>query len=145
FGMAGGVEKGGYVAACVEVAMDRANGRPGIVRIVEAFDCGAVINPSGLQNQISGAIVQGIGGALFEAMHFENGAITNPHFHDYPVPRFHDLPRIQVEIIDRKDERSMGAGETPIIALAPAVANAIFSASGKRLRSMPLMQGTTQG
>jgi isoquinoline 1-oxidoreductase len=140
FGLAGGFEKGGYVATCVEVALDRATARPKIVRVVEAFDCGAVTNPSGLRNQISGAIVQAIGGAMFEAVHFENGRVTNPHFRNYPVPRFRDTPKIAVEIIDRKDQRSMGAGETPIMALAPAVANAIFSASGKRLRSMPFSQ-----
>jgi CO/xanthine dehydrogenase Mo-binding subunit len=140
FGLAGGIEKGGYVAACAEVSLDK-DGKAKIVRVVEAFDCGAVINPSGLRNQISGSIVQGIGGALFEAVHFENGRVTNPHFREYPLPRFRDTPIIEVEIIDRKDQRSMGAGETPIVALAPAVANAIFSASGKRLRSMPLMPG----
>jgi CO/xanthine dehydrogenase Mo-binding subunit len=140
FGLAGGIEKGGYVAACAEVALDK-DGKAKIVRVVEAFDCGAVINPSGLRNQISGSIVQGIGGALFEAVHFENGRVTNPHFREYPLPRFRDTPIIEVEIIDRKDQRSMGAGETPIVALAPAVANAIFNASGKRLRSMPLMPG----
>jgi CO/xanthine dehydrogenase Mo-binding subunit len=140
FGLAGGIEKGGYVAACAEVALDK-DGKAKIVRVVEAFDCGAVVNPSGLRNQISGSIVQGIGGALFEAVHFENGKVTNPHFSEYRVPRFRDTPIIEVEIIDRKDQRSMGAGETPIVALAPAVANAIFSASGKRLRSMPLMPG----
>jgi isoquinoline 1-oxidoreductase len=137
FGLAGGIEKGGYVAACAEVALDK-DGKVKIVRVVEAFDCGAVVNPSGLRNQISGSIVQGIGGALFEAVHFENGRVTNPHFSEYRVPRFRDTPIIEVEVIDRKDQRSMGAGETPIVALAPAVANAIFSASGKRLRSMPL-------
>ena len=106
--------------------------------MVEAFDCGAVINPNGLRNQISGAIVQGIGGAMFETVHFVNGRILNPHFRDYRVPRFRDVPQIEVELIDRKDAPSMGAGETPIMGLAPAVGNAIFHATGVRLRSMPL-------
>jgi CO/xanthine dehydrogenase Mo-binding subunit len=107
--------------------------------VVESFDCGAVINPNGLRNQISGAIVQGIGGAMFEAMRFENGRIRNPHFSEYRVPRFSDTPQIEVELIDRKDQPSMGAGETPLMGLAPAVAGAIFSATGIRLRSLPLM------
>jgi nicotinate dehydrogenase subunit B len=136
FGISGGFEKGGYVATCAEVALDQ--GQPRIVRVVEAFDSGAVINPSGLRNQISGAIVQAIGGALFEAMHFDNGRVTNPHFSQYRVPRFRDTPRIEVELIDHKDQRPMGAGETPLLPLAAAVANAIFSASGKRLRALPL-------
>ena len=141
FGIAGGFEKGGYVATCAEVAIDRAAGQVKIARVVEAFDCGAVVNPSGLRNQISGAIVQGIGGAMFEAVHFENGRVTNPHFRDYRLPRFRDLPQIEVELVDRKskDQRSMGAGETPLLCLAPAVANAIFNATGLRLRSLPLL------
>ncbi len=65
--------------------------RPGsirISRIVVSFDCGAVVNPDGLRNQVSGAVVQGIGGALFEAIHFEEGKITNPHMASYRLPRF---------------------------------------------------------
>jgi CO/xanthine dehydrogenase Mo-binding subunit len=140
FGIAGGFEKGGYVATAAEVAIDKI-GQVKIVRVVEAFDCGAVVNPDGLRNQISGAIVQGIGGALFEAIHFQNGKILNPHFSDYRVPRFRDVPKIDVELIDRKDVAPMGAGETPLLALAPAVAGAIFSATGMRLRSLPLAPG----
>ena len=136
FGIAGGIEKNGHVATCAEVHIE--NGGVKVVRVVEAFDCGAVVNPEELKNQISGAVVQGIGGALFEAIHFENGRILNPHLKDYRVPRFSDLPQIDVVIVDRKDQPSMGAGETPLIGIAPAVANAIFNATGKRLRSMPL-------
>jgi isoquinoline 1-oxidoreductase len=139
FGIAGGFEKGGYLATCVEVAVDRATGRVKIVRVVQSFDCGAVINPDGLRNQISGAIVQGIGGALFEAVHFENGRVTNASFGEYRLPRFSDTPQIEVVLIDRKDQPSMGAGETPLMGLAPAVAGAIFGATGIRLRSLPLM------
>jgi isoquinoline 1-oxidoreductase len=137
FGIAGGFEKGGYLATCAEVAIDHGVAR--IVRVVQSFDCGAVINPNGLRNQISGAIVQGIGGAMFEAVRFENGRIRNPHFSVYRLPRFSDAPQIEVELIDRKDQPSMGAGETPLMGLAPAVAGAIFSATGVRLRSLPLM------
>ncbi len=139
FGIAGGFEKGGYLATCAEVSVDRSLGRVKIVRVVQSFDCGAVINPDGLRNQISGAIVQGIGGAMFEAIHFANGRITNAYFSDYRLPRFSDVPQIEVELIDRKDQPSMGAGETPLMGLAPAVAGAIFSATGIRLRGLPLM------
>jgi isoquinoline 1-oxidoreductase len=138
FGIAGGVEKGGYVATCAEVESDPATGEVAIRRVVEAFECGAVVNPDGLRNQVSGCIVQAIGGALFEAIHFENGRILNPHLAEYRVPRLSDLPQIEVVILDRKDLPSAGAGETPFAGLAPAVGNAIFSASGMRLRSLPL-------
>jgi isoquinoline 1-oxidoreductase len=137
-GIAGGFEKGGYVATCAEVTMDPNNGGIRILRVVEAWDCGPVVNPNGLKNQIEGAIVQGIGGALFEDVHFDQGRVLNPHFASYRVPRFRDVPKIEVEIIDRKDQKPFGAGETPIVGLAPAVANAIFSATGRRVRSMPM-------
>jgi isoquinoline 1-oxidoreductase len=139
FGIAGGFEKGGYLATCAEVAVDRKSGGVKIVRVVQSFECGAIINPNGLRNQMEGAIVQGIGGAIFEAVHFENGSILNAHFGQYRVPRFRDLPQIKVELIDRKDLPSMGAGETPLMGLAPAVAGAIFGATGIRLRSLPLL------
>ena len=83
--------------------------------------------------------MQGLGGALFEAIHFENGRILNSHLANYRVPRFSDAPQIEVVLVDRKDQPSMGAGETPLVGIAPAIANAIFNASGVRLRSMPLV------
>jgi isoquinoline 1-oxidoreductase len=94
-----------------------------------------------LRNQIAGAIVQAIGGAMFEAVRFEKGRILNPHFSQYRVPRFADLPQIEVVMLDRRDLPPAGAGETPIVGLAPAVANAVFAATGKRLRAMPLLVG----
>jgi nicotinate dehydrogenase subunit B len=138
-GIAGGIEKGGYVATCVEVEVDPASRRVRIVRVVEAFECGAIVNPDGLRNQVEGAIVQGIGGALFEKVRFENGRILNPKFSSYRVPRMSDAPPIEVVLLDRKDLPSTGAGETPIVGIAPAVANAIFAACGVRLRSLPLL------
>jgi isoquinoline 1-oxidoreductase len=141
-GVAGGLEKGGYVATCAEVSVD-GGGEVRIVRVVTAFDCGAVVNPEHLRNQIEGATVMGIGGALFEAIQFENGCIPNARFSRYRVPRFSDVPSIEVVLVDRKDQPSAGAGETPMVGLAPAVGNAIFDASGVRLRSLPMApQGT---
>ncbi len=109
-----------------------------IRRVVEAFECGRVVNPNGLENQITGAIIQGLGGALFEHMIFEGGKILNARFSEYRVPRFVDVPPIEVVIVDRKDLPSAGAGETPIVGLAPAVANAIFAATGEGGRNLPL-------
>jgi isoquinoline 1-oxidoreductase len=137
-GLACGFEKGGYVATCAEVAADRKSGKVQLVRVVEAFECGAVVNPLHLSNQIEGAVVMAIGGAMFEAIHFANGKILNPKFSRYRLPRFSDIPKIEVVIVDRKDLPSAGAGETPIVGLAPAVSNAIFDATGVRLRSLPL-------
>ena len=97
-----------------------------------------MVNPLQLKNQIEGAITMAVGGALFESIQFDNGKILNPKFSAYRVPRFSDLPQIEVVLVDRKDLPSAGAGETPIVGLAPAVANAIFNATGQRLRSLPL-------
>lgn len=140
-GIACGFEKGGYVATCAEVSVDRKSSALKLVRVVTAFECGAVVNPDGLKNQIEGAIIQGIGGALFEAIEFENGKILNPRFSRYRVPRFADVPALETVLVDRKDLPSAGAGESPIIALAPAVGNAIYAATGVRLRSLPLAPG----
>jgi isoquinoline 1-oxidoreductase len=138
-GLAVGFEKGGYVATCAEVAVDRSSGRVQVVRAVSAFDCGAVINPDHLKNQVEGAMIMGLGGALFEAIEFENGKILNPRFSKYRVPRFRDAPEIEVVLLDRKDMPPAGAGETPIVGIAPAVGNAIFDATGVRIRSMPMV------
>ena len=137
-GIAAGFEKGGYVATCAEVSVDRTTGKVQIVRVVEAFECGAVLNPDQLKNQIEGSIVMGIGGALFEEIDFDNGKIVNPRFSRYRVPRFSDVPVIETVLVDRKDLPSAGAGETPIVGIAPAVGNAIFDAIGIRLRSLPM-------
>ncbi len=139
FGLGGGIEKHGYVATCAEVAVDRASGGVRVVRVVAAFECGAIVNPDGLRNQIIGANIMGLGGALFEAIEFSSGKIINPRFSTYRVPRFRDIPEIEAVLIDRKDIPSAGAGETPIVGLAPAIANAIFDATSIRLRSLPLV------
>jgi nicotinate dehydrogenase subunit B len=139
YGLACGTEKGSYVANCVEVAVDKATGKVQVTRIVSAFECGAVVNPDHLRNQIEGATVMGLGGALFEAIHFEEGRITNPHFAAYRVPRFRDVPPIEVVLVNRKDLPSEGAGETPIVAIAPAIRNAILDATGLALRALPLV------
>jgi len=139
FGMGGGIEKNGYVATCAEVAVDRESGSVRVVRVVTAFECGAIVNPNGLRNQVIGANIMGLGGALFEAMAFENGRISNPHFAKYRVPRFRDVPEIEAVLLDRKDIPSAGAGETPIVGIAPAIGNAIFGACGVRLRALPMV------
>lgn len=138
YGMGGGYEKLGYVATFAEVHVESSTGNVAVKRIVSAFECGAVVNPDGLRNQVEGANIMGIGGALFEAIQFENGRILNPHFAQYRVPRFKDVPRLETVLIDRKDLPSVGAGECPIVGVAPAIANAIHQATGQRLRTLPL-------
>jgi CO/xanthine dehydrogenase Mo-binding subunit len=139
FGMGGGYEKLGNIATFVEVNVDRKSGAVKVVRVVSAFECGAIVNPDNLRNQVEGSNVQGLGGALFEAIEFENGKILNGRMSQYRVPRFSDLPVVETVLLDRKDIPSAGAGECPMIGLAPAIANAIFHATGVRLRSLPLV------
>ncbi len=138
FGLAGGTEKGSFVATCAEVSIEPSSGRIRVERLVTAFECGAVVNPDQLKNQVEGASMMGLGGALFEAIKFAEDKITNPRFSRYRVPRFSDAPIFETVLLDRKDLPSAGAGETPIVAVAPAVGNAIFQATGVRLTSLPM-------
>jgi nicotinate dehydrogenase subunit B len=139
FGMGGGFEKGGNVATCAEVSVNKKSGEVKVVRLVTAFECGAIVNPDGLRNQLEGANIMALGGALFEAIEFANGQIMNGRFSDYRLPRFSDVPALETVMIDRKDLPSAGAGESSLVGVAPAIANAIFDASGVRLRSLPLV------
>jgi isoquinoline 1-oxidoreductase len=137
-GIAASIEKDGRVATCVDVRVGQ-DRRLEILRIVTAFECGAIINPDNLANQVEGATIMGLGGALFEAIHFDAGRILNSRLSQYRVPRITDVPPIEVVLVNRPDKPPAGAGETPLIAVAPALANAIFAAAGLRIRSMPLL------
>src|SRR5262249_38824465 len=131
--------KGGYVACCAEVSVDRKSGVVRVVRVATAFECGAILNPDHLKSQVEGCALMALGGALFEQIRFKSGKVLNPRFSDYRVPRFRDLPVLETVLLDRKDLPSAGAGEAPMVALAPAVGNAIFHATGVRLRSLPMV------
>lgn len=137
-GLACGTEKNSVVAACVEVEIDRSTGTPRLLEICEAFECGPILNPMGLRMQVEGGILMGLGAALREEIQFENGRLLNGSFARYRVPRFKDVPKMDIVLLDRKDLEPAGAGETPIIAVAPAMANAVFQIAGTRARSMPV-------
>jgi isoquinoline 1-oxidoreductase len=136
-GIACGIEKDTRVATAAEVAVDP-GGTLHVLRVVTCVDCGAIVDPTGLRNQIIGATIMGLGGALFERAAFDGGRISTASFSSYRVPRFTDVPPIEVILIDEPTYASAGAGETPIIAVAPAIANAVFAATGRRLRDLPL-------
>ena len=122
-GISCGTEKGSYVATAA--AVSRTPGGFRVDRLTVAFECGAVVNPDGLRNQVEGAVVQGLGGALFEAVEFRDGRIVNGTMAQYRVPRFKDVPPIDILLLDRKDLPSAGAGETPIVCVAPAIGSAV--------------------
>jgi isoquinoline 1-oxidoreductase len=137
-GLACGTEKGSFVAACAEVEVDSTAKQIAVRRVCQVFECGAILNPANLLSQVEGAIIMGLGPALREEINFENGEVLNPSFRRYQVPRLADVPELDIHLLNRPDLDSVGAGETPIIAIAPAIGNAVFQATGQRLRSMPM-------
>jgi isoquinoline 1-oxidoreductase len=137
-GLACGTEKNSVVAACVEVSIDRERSEITVNEVCEAFECGPIQNPANLESQVQGCIMMGMGPALQEAVRFADGKILNASFGGYRVPRFKDMPKIDVHLVNNTDIPSAGGGETPIIAIAPAIANAVFAATGLRIRSMPI-------
>ncbi len=136
YGLACNVEKGGHLALFTEAQVG--GGTVHLTRMVAAFDAGAVINPDILSNQVEGAIIQGIGGALFEQLEFDWTRILSDRLSKYRVPRFTDVPEIEVILVDRRDIASSGAGESPITVSAPSIGSAIFAATGKRIRQLPM-------
>jgi isoquinoline 1-oxidoreductase len=107
--------------------------------MVATGDFGAALNPRNLQAQMTGALIQGMGGALWEQVAFDATAQTTRRLSDYRVPRFRDLPAMDVQLIDRREVISAGAGESPITLTAPAIAAAVFAATGVRHRTLPLL------
>ena len=138
YGIAGGFEKGGHVGTCAEV-MVNSDKEVKVLRVTQAFEVGAIVNPHHLENQAVGSIIMGLGGALFEAVQFADGKILNAGLSSYRVPRFSDVPKIEVILLDRKDLPSAGAGEAAIVGVAPAIRNAILDAAGTVLNTLPML------
>ncbi|HEX9064205.1 MAG TPA: molybdopterin cofactor-binding domain-containing protein [Streptosporangiaceae bacterium] len=136
-GIACGLEKDGRVVTAAQVVIGQGR-QVRVTGLVTGYECGAIVNPATVTRQIEGATVMAFGGAMFEAIRFTGGVITNGSFTQYRVPRLADVPPVEVLLLDRPDLPSAGAGETPMIAIAPAIANAIYAATGRRLRSLPL-------
>jgi nicotinate dehydrogenase subunit B len=132
-GLACNIEKDARLALFTELD------GPRVRRMVFAFDVGAIVNPDGLRNQAQGGLIQGLGGALFEELKWDSRNLTNTRLSSYRVPRFSDVPDIEVILIDRPDIPSAGAGEAPITVVAPAIAAAMRARDSKPHRSLPLM------
>jgi isoquinoline 1-oxidoreductase len=141
-GMSCNLEKDARLALCVEVEVAGESVR--VLRMVATGDFGAALNPDALQNQMAGALIQGLGGALWERVVFEGSTQATRRLAGYRVPRFRDVPVIDVRIVDRREVAPAGAGESPITLTAPAIATAIFAATGRRERSLPLL-GAARG
>lgn len=126
-----------YVAEIAEVSLE--NGKIRVHRVVAAVDCGMVINPDGVRQQIEGGIVYGLSAALHGAITLENGRVMQSNFHDYAPLRFSEMPQVEVHIV-ASSESPTGIGEPGTPPIAPAVANALFKLTGKRVRRMPFDQ-----
>jgi nicotinate dehydrogenase subunit B len=128
----------GYAAIALQVSVDRKSGKVSVERVAAAHDCGLIVNPDGLKNQIEGNIVQTLSRALLEYVRFDTSRVTSLDWAGYPILRFSDVPGdIAVTLINRPDKPSVGAGEPAAAPVMAAVANAIFDATGVRMRSVP--------
>jgi isoquinoline 1-oxidoreductase beta subunit len=125
-----------HVAEVVEVSVD-ANGNVNVRRVVCAVDCGRVVNPDNVAAQMEGGIVFGLTAALKAEATLKDGRIQQSNFHDYPILRMDEMPVIEVYIVQSDDQPS-GIGEMGVPPIAPAVANAVFAATGKRIRHIPI-------
>ena len=128
---------GAYVAAVAEVEVNKSNGQVVVKRIVCSHDCGLIVNPDGIKNQIEGNVIQGVSRALFEEVGFDANGVTSLDWNSYPILRFRDVPDLEIVLINRPDVAPLGAGEPATIPLAAAIGNAIFDATGLRLREGP--------
>jgi CO/xanthine dehydrogenase Mo-binding subunit len=126
-----------YVAAVAEVEVTLSSGLIRVKKFSIAHDCGQIINPDGLRNQIDGNIVQTISRTLKEEVQFDRSMVTSLDWASYPILTFPEIPEIQYDLIDRPDERPWGAGEPAAVVVPGAISNAVFDATGVRLRSVP--------
>jgi CO/xanthine dehydrogenase Mo-binding subunit len=126
-----------YVGIVTDVSVDRTTGAVKVDHFWVAHDCGQVINPDGLRNQIEGNVVQTTSRTLIEKLTFSRSAVTSLNWATYPILTFPDVPEVTIELIDRPEEVPWGAGEPTTSAVPAAVANAVFDATGARLRSVP--------
>jgi len=126
-----------YIAIAMQVEVDPATGRIGVRRVHCSHDCGLVVNPDSLKNQIEGCIVQTLSRALHEEVTFDRSRVTSVDWASYPILRFPEAPPIEVLLVDRPDQPLLGAGEAATAPVAAALANAVFDATGVRLRSVP--------
>ena len=126
-----------YVAMGMEVAVERVSGRIRVERVACAHDCGQIINPDGVRAQVEGSILQTLSRALMEEVQFDRSRVTSVDWGSYPIMRFSDVPKLDIELVDRPTQPPLGAGEAACAPVGAALANAVFDATGVRLRTVP--------
>ena len=124
-------------AAVAEIEVDKTTGEVTVKKITLAHDCGLIVNPDGLKNQIEGNILQGVSRALLEEVQFDSTGQTNLDWNSYPVIRYEQVPDVEIVLINRPEMQPLGGGEPSIVPITAAIANAIFDATGARLRRVP--------
>jgi CO/xanthine dehydrogenase Mo-binding subunit len=125
------------IAAVAEVEVDTSTGQVTVTRVVVAQDCGLIINPDGVKMQLDGNVIQGVSRTLLEEVKFNASGVTSRDWISYPILRFRQLPRIEHVLINRPDLAAGGAAESAIIVIPAAIGNAVFDATGVRLREVP--------
>ncbi len=131
-GMAGTV-----VAQVADVEVDKSSGKVTVRKVTVAHDCGIIVNPDGLRNQIEGNVIQGASRALMEEVVFDSAGVKNVNWNSYPIIRFREVPDVDIVLINQREMPPMGGGEASSIATGAAIANAVFDAVGVRLRQVP--------
>jgi nicotinate dehydrogenase subunit B len=126
-----------YIAAVAEVEVRRSTGEIRATRFYVAHDCGQIINPDGIRNQIEGNVIQTLSRTLKEELKFDRSRVTSLDWASYPILTFPEVPDIVMDLIDRPAEKPWGAGEPSVAVVSAAVSNAVFDATGARLRSVP--------
>lgn len=126
-----------YVGVVADVEVERSSGKIRVTRVAVAHDCGQIINPDGLRNQIEGNVVQTVSRTLIEELKFDRSRVTSLDWASYPILQFPDVPDIDIALIDRPNEVPWGAGEPSASVTPAAISNAVYNATGKRLRSVP--------
>lgn len=126
-----------YVAAVAEVEVNRDTGAIRVTRICVGHDCGQMINPDGVANQVEGGVLQTVSRTLIEQVEWKTDRVTSVDWGSYPIARFTDMPRVELDLIDRPGMVSWGVGEPTAVVIPPAIANAVFDATGARMRSVP--------
>ncbi len=127
----------GYAALVADVEVDKSTGKVAVQRITVAHDCGLIVNPDGVKNQVEGNVIQGVSRALLEEVAFDGTGVTSLDWASYPILKFADVPNVDIALINRQDVAPLGAGELATVPVPAAIANAIFDATGVRLREVP--------
>jgi CO/xanthine dehydrogenase Mo-binding subunit len=131
---------GTVVAQIADVEVNRSTGKVQVKKVSVAHDCGIIVNPDGVRNQIEGNVIQGCSRALMEEVSFDAAGVKNLNWSTYPILRFNEVPDVEIVLINHPELPPMGAGEASTTATAAAIGNAIFDAVGVRLRQVPFTQ-----